>query len=314
MIYIDSINAEKILKHSFADLIDILKETVFMKKNGDVHQPLKPYLKFRDPLNRIIAMPAYVGGNVNACGIKWIASFPKNIENGIPRANSVTILNSTETGVPYCIIDTVLQSVYRTASVTGMIMDKFIKANGKKQYNIGIIGYGPIGRLHEEMCYELFDEYINKINIADRHKIIDDPQDKTFFSEQLENYDELDILITCTSSLTPYLDHFPKNARLVLNISLRDFEVNKICIDGYQTVIDDWIEVAREKTNVESLYKLGKLTKEDTIDIYDYLAVDDKEMLKGSYFFNPMGLAVFDVAVGEYMYRKGKEEKLFKVI
>ena len=193
-------------------------------------------------------------------------------------------------------------------------MQKYIKANEKKKYNIGIIGYGPIGKLHEEMCYELFYEYINSISISDINKIKDLPKKKTSFFDDLSYYDDLDIIITCTSSLTPYLDHFPKNSCLVLNVSLRDFEAEKICIDEYKTVVDDWTEVARENTNIESLYNIGKLNEEDTIDIYDYLNTDDELIAKGAYFFNPMGMAIFDVAVGEYIYRKGKENNLYKVI
>lgn len=45
-------------------------------------------------------MPAFVGGEINASGIKWIASFPDNIHKGKKRANCVVILNSVQTGEP----------------------------------------------------------------------------------------------------------------------------------------------------------------------------------------------------------------------
>ncbi|WJH36120.1 hypothetical protein N6H14_09685 [Paenibacillus sp. CC-CFT747] len=42
-------------------LTDIVKEAVRIKAEGDCAFPLKPYLRFKDPVNRIIAMPAYAG-------------------------------------------------------------------------------------------------------------------------------------------------------------------------------------------------------------------------------------------------------------
>ena len=49
---------------------------------------------------RINAMPGYLGGEYDVCGIKWIAGFPKNPKNlGIPRAHAFIIINDSETGV-----------------------------------------------------------------------------------------------------------------------------------------------------------------------------------------------------------------------
>lgn len=304
MIYINDNFASELLENSYKDLISLLEITVKLKKEKKVHQPLKPYLKFPEKYNRIIAMPAYVGGDIDICGIKWIASFPKNLEKNIRRANCVTVLNSVETGEPISIINSPELSIYRTASVSGMILKKYLSDNASKNVVIGIIGYGPIGQKHEDMCYKLFGDKIKKILLYDIKKIDKVSGEKSFICNAWrELYDEADVLITCTTASEPYLDCSPKKGKLTLNVSLRDFDIR--FIDSAETVclIDDWEEVNRENTNIENLSKENRLSKSDCIDIYDYLyeKIDVKDK---ALFFNPMGMAIFDVVVGKYMYDK----------
>ena len=244
-----------------------------------------------------------MGGNIDICGIKWIASFPDNINRNIRRASCVTVINSTETGEPLCIINSSELSIYRTASVSGMILKKYFSNNFVEKVTVGIIGYGPIGKKHEEMCYSLFEDRIKRIYLYDL-KNINEYNEKSCVCDSWEEiYEQSDILITCTTANVPYLKRSPRKRKLTLNVSLRDFDINYIDAADTIFLIDDWNEVNRENTNIEGLYRCGKIQPKDCIDIYDYLheeiILNDKAL-----FFNPMGLAIFDVTVGKYMYEK----------
>ena len=112
--------------------------------------------------NRIIAMPAFVGGKFNVSGIKWIASFPNNIDRGINRAHSVVILNNADTGEIISIINTALLSIIRTVSVSGLIMKYYDEARKLDKFNLGIIGWGLIGKYHFKLFTELYRDRIKR--------------------------------------------------------------------------------------------------------------------------------------------------------
>ena len=49
-------------------------------------------------------------------GLKWIASYPGNVQRGFPRASAVLVLNSYETGYPFAILESSIISASRTAA------------------------------------------------------------------------------------------------------------------------------------------------------------------------------------------------------
>ena len=310
------LNKNDILKigMNWNETIDIIDKTVHCLNNNDFVQPIKPYLRYRNLTNRIIALIAFVGGDIDLAGIKWIASFPDNIKHGIPRAHSVVVLNHADTGVPLCIINTALLSVIRTASVSGLMIRYFLKARPMDNINVAIMGWGPIGQHHFKMCTDILNDKIANIYLYDLREInldeIDSPyKDKITVTKNWQDaYRDTDIFITCTVSKAAYVDEKPKPGSLQLNCSLRDYKVD--ILDYTKAIIvDDWEEVCREKTDIEMMHKEKGLNKEDTKSIVDVVCnnclADYPE--NESIMFNPMGMAVFDIGTGRYYLDKAKE-------
>jgi len=93
---------------------------------------------------RINAMPAYLGGNVNLAGIKWVGSSPANpSRHNMPRASAVLILNDKETKLPLAIMEATIISAMRTGAVGG-IAAKYLAR--KDSTTCGIIGAGVQAR------------------------------------------------------------------------------------------------------------------------------------------------------------------------
>ena len=299
-------------------LVDVIEETVKCLGKGDFVQPVKPYLRYRDLKNRIIAMPAFIGGDFDMAGIKWIASFPDNIHKGIPRAHSVVILNKAASGEPAAIINTALLSIIRTAAVSGLMIRYFDKIRPLEKINLGLIGWGPIGRNQLKMCLDLWGDKIAKIFLYDLRKIeapaIDFvPQDKIVVAESWHQaYVDADVFITATVSKAPYIDKKPKKGSLHLNVSLRDYTTDTYDYVKDSIIVDDWEEICREKTDIEMMHIEKGLKKEDTKSIVDMVMSDCMKDYPADVpiMFNPMGMAVFDMAVGTYYAREARRKGL----
>jgi N-[(2S)-2-amino-2-carboxyethyl]-L-glutamate dehydrogenase len=296
------------------DTIDAIEDAVVCLEKKDFAQPVKPYLRYRDPVNRIIAMPAFVGGKVNLAGIKWIASFPGNIDNSIPRAHAVVILNKAETGEPVSIINTALLSIIRTSSVSGLMIRYFLKARPLKHINLAIIGWGPIGQHHFQMATSVMGDKLNKIFLYDLRGIDKDAIDSPYKEKIIvvdswqEAYTDTDIFITCTVSKAPYVDLPPKTGSLQLNCSLRDYKVD-ILDHTKAIIVDDWEECCREKTDLEMMHLNKGLMKKDTKSIVDVVVHNCMAdyPAEEAVMFNPMGMAIFDIATGKYYLEKAIE-------
>ena len=299
----------------WSSLVDVIEAAVRCLGNNDFAQPVKPYLRYRDLKNRIIAMPAFIGGDFDIAGIKWIASFPDNIHKGIPRAHSVVVLNKAETGEPVAIINTALLSILRTAAVTGLMIRYFDKVRPIKNAKLAVIGWGPIGQYHLRMVMNLFAEKITRIFLYDLRPIdkavIDfAPRDKIVVTENWQQaYEDTDVFITATVSSAAYIDLPPKKGSLQLNISLRDYKTDIYNYVKGSIIVDNWEEICREKTDVEMMHLEKGLLKDQTKSIADM--VMDNCMADyppdAPVMFNPMGMAVFDMALGCYFLNKARK-------
>src|SRR5206468_3363195 len=82
-----------------AECIDVVEHAYLAHARGQAINPHSYFLRFPEkPDCRIIALPAFVGDGFAVAGLKWIASYPGNVQKGFPRASAVLILNSYETG------------------------------------------------------------------------------------------------------------------------------------------------------------------------------------------------------------------------
>ncbi|MFD2615322.1 2,3-diaminopropionate biosynthesis protein SbnB [Paenibacillus gansuensis] len=292
------------------ELTYVVESTLRSSAAGNCVHPLKPYLRYGDRANRIIAMPAYVGEPLHLAGIKWIASFPGNHALGLPRAHNTLLLNDASTGKPTAFFQSGLLNCLRTAAVSGVMTTAFLKARPLEKLRVGIIGWGPIGRAHLEMFIGLFEDRLDQVMIYDlkpvaAESIPESVRSITLIADYWQSvYRESAICATCTVSPERYIDQAPPRGSLLLNVSLRDYLPESVS-SLKAVVVDDWQEICRENTDIEQLHLTCGLREEDAILLEDVVCgsgLADYASSDEPVFFNPMGLAVFDIAIaGHYL-------------
>jgi len=140
--------------------LDVMEETfrllgkgdyVMGGPNGNSHGSLLwfpvsspfPNLPKAGPDRRYMAMPAYLGGRFNVCGVKWYGSNIENVKKGLPRSILLVCLNDADTGAPLAIMSANLLSAMRTGCVPG-VAARYLARPGAD--TLGIVGCGVINR------------------------------------------------------------------------------------------------------------------------------------------------------------------------
>ncbi len=283
----------------------IILDTYILHEKQQTILPNSIFLK-PDNRNRIIGLPAYVKGEVDALGIKWVASFPGNVNNNLHRASAIIILNDIKTGYPYCVFEGTYISFFRTSCGAYLVAEKLFQ--GRKINQIGIVGAGDIANSFLE-CFRIF----NSLQ-SDKFKVYDinPEQSKKFIKKNhllpesiSDNIEDVlqssDLIIFATTAGAPHVfrNYFSHNP-VILNISLRDI-ASDIIMSSFN-IVDDIDHINKENTSINLTYKdAGNLNFiKGTIAqlLLNELAVDANKPI----IISPFGLGILDIAIAKYIY------------
>lgn len=298
-----------------------LEEGFALHAAGQFVQPLKPYLRWPGAdhiADRIIAMPAWLGGDNPVAGLKWIGSRQHNPARfGLERASATIILNHPDTNHPMAIMEGGLISAMRTAAVTG-VAARYLARHGFT--DVSLIGCGPIARAQAVTLLEQFDS-IRRFHLFDLR-----PEAAQNFAAELaerfpaadfllENSAEAairpgDVVIPCTVTDSPYIRFdWLKPGAFVSNISIMDVH-REVFLRADKVVVDDWDQCNREKKIINQLVQEGLFSREALHAEMGEIVIgrcpgreNDDEII----LLNPMGMAVDDIACARAVYERACE-------
>ena len=161
---------------SMKDSLDAVEQAFRQLSLGSVIMPPRTVIKIRKHEGVFNVMPAYIGGSVDALGVKVVTDYPRNpSKNNQPTILSDILVYDPRTGKLLAVMDGVYVTSMRTGAVSGVGTKYLSRKNAKV---VGIIGTGVQARTQAMAICEVRN--IEKIKCYD---II--PQAKQKFSEEM---------------------------------------------------------------------------------------------------------------------------------
>src|SRR2546429_2068232 len=301
-----------IIRAHRADCVEIVRHAYLAHADGQSVNPDSYFLRFPDkPDCRIIALPAYLGNGFDVVGLKWIASYPANIQRGFPRASAVLVLNNYETGYPFAILESSIISAARTAASAALAAD-WLSGRSRRTASLGIVGTGFIARyvydflvdtgwaIEEVRLYDTSpvesEKFRNTVCRLEHHRSV---QVVPHVAELLSTSD---LIVFTTVASTPHIadttlfDHNP----LVLHISLRDL-APEILLKS-QNVVDDVEHVMKANTSPHLAEQKTGNRSFVTGTLADIMTGRRSVNRSRPIIFSPFGMGILDVAVGKWVY------------
>jgi ornithine cyclodeaminase len=294
------------------DVLHAVRSAYVLHDAGESTLPHSTFLRLpRAPgdsaANRIIGLPAYLGGDTATAGMKWVASFPGNLERGLDRASAVILLNSLRTGRPEALIEASLISAARTAASAALAADLLGSPGPAPGRGITLIGCGVINLavlryvtvlLPTRSEVVLYDREPERASAFARRCAEAVPGPVTVAASREGALAAHDLISIATTAATPHmdLDLAPPGAT-VLHISLRDLVPQAILAS--HNITDDADHACREQT---SLHLAERISGDRA-----FIDASLGQMLRTgrrltrdpgrAAIFSPFGLGVLDLAV-----------------
>jgi len=319
----DEIDA--ILLNRELQLLEIVKEAYLTHRAGESSLPNSLFLRFPNgDGNRIIALPAYLGAEFEVAGMKWVSSFPRNINAGLNRASAVIILNCPSTGQPFAFIEGSIISAKRTAA-SAALAARFLHGD-RNPPSIGFIGCGPINFEVARFIlaiwpnvkrFLVFDVDAGRARqfgakcrgLSDGVGIAIVPETSTLLSET-------PLVSIATNAGAPHIHNLSMcpAGTTILHISLRDLSPELIL--ACDNVVDDVDHVCRAQTSVhlgEQLTGNRDFIRCTLADVLENAAPPRRDP-ESPTIFSPFGLGLLDLALSKFVYESSREQNYGVVI
>lgn len=302
-----AIEVQKWLRANPCKVFDIVRSTYVTYHSGKAESPDSFFLRFNDdPHSRIIALPATLEDQKPVAGIKWVASFPRNLEQGLDRASAIVIVNDRKTGYPIACLEGSLISAARTAASAAVGVEYLHPAAEGNKYiaRLGVVGCGPIALASVNLLHDLgwkigqlkfFDEQKGRVQ-----KFMDKLNHRGIqaIGTSLETViSSSDVIIFATSAVVPHINSHKWLAHCptIVHLSLRDLA--PCLIRSAQNVADDIDHCVKANTSLHLTEQEDGNRDFIQLNISDFISGRAKPNYIRPRIYSPFGMGILDLAV-----------------
>jgi ornithine cyclodeaminase/alanine dehydrogenase-like protein (mu-crystallin family) len=300
--------------------IAAVEEALRLHARGDAILPPKVSITWGTELDtderhgRIMALPAYVGGEVDVAGLKWISSVPSNPSRGLPRGIGLIVLTDRATGLPVAVLDGMVVSAMRTGAVTWIATRKL----GNPDATIAaILGAGVQARTQLMALEEVMD--LREVRVWD----IDAERSRAFCAREARDGVTIDpvddpadacrgasVIVAATMAPEPYVPpSWIADGALFISISSLDPTLELVAAADL-LVCDSWEhETGHPSRLFARALSAGIISRERVVQLGEVLvgAVPGRTDRTQRILVSPVGLGIEDVAAAARVVRRAAE-------
>lgn len=303
-----------------AMVMDAVEDSFRLHHEGKTNLPWKTVLDLGErERGRGNAMPAYVGGEYDVFGIKWIAGFPKNPAlYGLPRATGFFVLNDSWKGIPLAIMDCTLLSAMRTGAVTGVGAKYMARPDSE---TVAMIGAGVQARTQLEALKValpgLKDVRVFDVNHETAQIYSAEMGERLGMDVHAVDSAEMavrgaDVVVTVTVADEPIVkDAWMKPGSFFSAVGSYQEEEFAVVSNSDKVVVDGLEHVLHRETPVVALMVAQGLLAEDKVIELSAIvggAAPGRETREERIFFSPIGMGTEDVCVCNNVYKLAVEK------
>lgn len=264
---------------------------------------------------RINCLPATLLDE-GVCGVKWVSVFPDNPRrHDTQNLTAIMILSEIEQGFPIAVMEGTLASNMRVAAMGGIAARHLARRDAK---TIGFIGAGEQAKMHLiamkavrpglQQCRVASSTLAEEEQfIAELSPLLPDMAFTATATNAREAMETADILVTATSAQAPLLKaDWVKPGAFYSHIGGWEDEY-AVAQQADKIVCDDWETVTHRTQTLSRMYNEGLITAHDIhADLHELVSghKPGRESDAERIYFNAVGLAYIDVAIGLAMYRR----------
>jgi ornithine cyclodeaminase/alanine dehydrogenase-like protein (mu-crystallin family) len=264
---------------------------------------------------RINCLPAtHLDAKVS--GVKWVSVFPENPRrHKVQNLSAIFLLSEIEKGFPVAVMEGTLASNMRVGAV-GAIAAKHLAR--RESEVIGFIGAGEQAKMHllamkvarpglEECRVAAKTVEEEERFVRELSPLLPDMRIVPTATNARAAMDGADILVTATTAQAPLLKAaWVKPGAFYSHIGGWEDEYS-VAKQADKIVCDDWQTVCHRTQTLSRMYTEGELSAADIhADLHELVdgSKPGRESEQERVYFNAVGLAFIDVAIGLAMYHR----------
>ena len=277
-----------------SEAIECVREGFVEYAAGEWQMPPKIYLE-APPAGDFRAMPARGGG---LAILKWVTSFPRNPQAGLPVVMGMICVSSAEDGEPVALVDVRSVTALRTGAVAALAAQELAPEDAR---SVGIVGCGLHGAWAARclaaaeygpgVCYDPDPEAAGRL-----------AGELDWEAGSREDALACDVVTCVTPGSEPVVFESDLRPGLHLNLLGADgpgkAEVETAVVARAELFCDEW-EQASHGGELTGAVEAGLVTRDDVRQLGDVLtgAAPGRSGVDAVTLFDSTGLAIQDLAI-----------------